>query len=74
MEHDLFAIAFTTHGGNDSANRNLLHVGTSRTYTSQSYNLVGYCQPQVNGCLIISVQILINAVLFNHEYLATHSK
>ena len=73
-KHDLFAIAFATLSSDDSAYRNFLHVSTGRTYTSQGNDLVSYCQPQVYGFLIISVHVLIDAVLLNHEHLATYSK
>ncbi len=38
-KHDLLAIAFATLSSDDSAYRNLLHVSTGRTYTSQGNNL-----------------------------------
>ena len=74
MKHYLLAIAFATLSGNDSADGDFLHVNTSRTYTGQGDDLISHGQPQMNGLLIITVQILIDAVLLNDEYLATHSQ
>ena len=74
MKHDLLAIAFATLSSDDSAYRNFFHVSIGRAYTSQGNNFVCYGQPQVDGFLVIPVHVLIDAVLLNHEYLATYSQ
>ena len=74
MKHDLFAIAFAPFGRNDSANGDFLHVSTGRTHTSQCHHFICCSQPQVDGLLVVSVHVLIDTVLLNHEHLATHSQ
>ena len=74
IKHNLLAVPFVSFCGNDSPNRNLLHVSTGRAYTGQCNDLVCYCQPQVDGFLVIAVHVLIDAVLLNHEHLTTHSQ
>ena len=49
-------------------------VDASITLFSLTHNLVCDNQPQVDGLLVVAVNVLINAVLLNHEYLATHSQ
>ena len=39
MKHNLLAVPFTSFCGNDSANRDFLHVSTGRTDTSQGPGL-----------------------------------
>ena len=58
MQHDLLAVAFAPFGGDDPADGDFLHVSTCRTYTSQSHNLIIQRQPQMDGILVITVQIL----------------
>ena len=74
IKHDLLAIPFTSFCSDDSANRDLLHVSTGRTYTCQGNDLICYCQPQVDRSLVIPIHVLINTVLLYHEHLATYSK
>ena len=74
MKHDLLAIAFVSFCRDDPADGDFFHVSTCRTYTSQGNDFTLYGQPQMNGFLVIAVQILIDAVLFNHKDLATHSE
>ena len=72
MKHDLLAIAFASFCCDDSADGDFFHVSTGRTYTSQGNNLACYGQPQVDGLLVIPIHVLIDAVLLNHEDLATY--
>ena len=61
---------YDSHCGDNSADGYFLHVSTSRTDTGQGNNLISHSEPQVDGILIIAVQILINAVLLNKNYFA----
>ena len=74
MKHYLFAVAFASFGGDNPADGYFLHVSTCWTYTSQGYNLIGNGEPQVNGIPVISIHILIDTILLNHEYPATYSQ
>ena len=74
VKHHLFSVALASYGSDDSTDGNLFHVSSCRTYTSQGNNSIFIRQPQVNGFLIITIHVLINAVLLYHKYLATHSQ
>ena len=74
IQHDLLAVAFAPFGSDDPADGNLRHVSSCRTNTGQSHNLIILRQPQMDSLLVITVQILIDTVLFHHEHIATHSQ
>ena len=72
MDHYLLAIAFTAYGRDDTTDGDLRHVSAGRTYASQGYHLAAQRLPQMNGCLVIVVKILIDAILLHYKHLAAY--
>ena len=74
MKHDLFAVALASFGGDDSTDGNLFHVSSCRANASQSHHFISNSQPQVYSLLVITIHVLIDTVLLDHEHLAAHSQ
>ena len=69
LPHDLLTIVLTALGGDHASNGNLTHVRPGGTDPTQGDDLVLFRKPQVDGCLVIPVQVLVDAVLLHDENL-----
>ena len=74
MEHYLAAITTATLRSDDTADGDLLHVGSGRADPGKGYYAVTGGEPEMDGGKVIIVKILIDAVLLYNEHRAAHLK
>ena len=73
-QHNLLAITSTALGGDDTTDGNFSHVGSGRAHAAQGHNFVVLGEPEVDGCLVVAVKVLVYTVLLHDEYLAPYAK
>lgn len=73
-QHDLATIAFATLSSDDTANGDLVHVCSFRTDTRQGYRLIIDREPEMDGRLVVAIEILIGTVLLHDKDISTNTQ
>lgn len=69
IQHNPFSEAIATLCGDNTPYRHLVHMGTSRADSAYRNNFIAVGEPDMDGGLVISVNVLIDAVLLHDKNL-----
>ena len=69
FKHNPFSEAIAALCGDNTPYRHLVHMGTGRADSAYRNNFIAVGEPDMDGGLVISVEVLIDAVLLHDKNL-----